>query len=372
MTTATLATGTGTTETAGRESELRAAARRRGLMMKELAALMGVSVGYLSQVANGHRPWTPKMREKVMAVLGEVPGQGTVYRQGGVAVSSESCYIRERAREMGMTMKDLADRAEVSYGYLSTAARGHQSMGVKVQARVESVLQAPAKIAPATCANRRGSVVSGGSSYIRERARALGMSMRELAERVGVSYGYLSTVTRGHKSMGVKLQVRMEAALEAPAKVAPAQLANVDRQVMWERMDAHGFSQNEVARRVGICSSHLSNIMNGKTSPSPDVLKRLHGVLFRRTKAEERVMPAELKVLGRRKGERSGTVVHGAGGPGRRGRFGGPAVRIGGRVPWGAKAEYAFRAGYDGAGRLSMTPVLMPGYSAMLSAPRSA
>ena len=35
------------------ESELRAAARRRGLTMKELAAMMGVSAGYLSQLANG-------------------------------------------------------------------------------------------------------------------------------------------------------------------------------------------------------------------------------------------------------------------------------------------------------------------------------
>ena len=83
MTTATLTTGTGTTETAGRESELRAAARRRGLTMKELAALMGVSVGYLSQVANGHRPWTPKMREKVMAVLGEVPDRGPSTARAG-------------------------------------------------------------------------------------------------------------------------------------------------------------------------------------------------------------------------------------------------------------------------------------------------
>ena len=78
MTTATMATGTTTTKTA--ESELRAAARRRGLTMKELAVKMGVSAGYLSQIANGGRPWTPKMREKAMAVLGEVPGQGTIRR----------------------------------------------------------------------------------------------------------------------------------------------------------------------------------------------------------------------------------------------------------------------------------------------------
>ena len=35
------------------ETELRAAARRRGLTMKELAAQMGVSSSYLSQIATG-------------------------------------------------------------------------------------------------------------------------------------------------------------------------------------------------------------------------------------------------------------------------------------------------------------------------------
>ena len=59
------------------ETELRAAARRRGLTMKELAAKMGVSSGYLSGVATGRNPWTSTMREKTMAVLGEIPGQGS-------------------------------------------------------------------------------------------------------------------------------------------------------------------------------------------------------------------------------------------------------------------------------------------------------
>ena len=368
MTTATQTTGTGTTRTA--ESELRAAARRRGLTMKELAALMGVSAGYLSQIANRGRPWTPKMREKVAAVLGEVPGQGTVYRQSSV-VTGESSFIRERARTLGMTMQDLAGRAGVSYSYMTQVARGRQSMGVKVQARVESALQAPAKIAPAQCANRQGCVVSGESSYIRERARELGMNMRELAERAGVSYGYLSQVSRGRKSMGVKVQARVESALEAPAKVAPAQPASIDREAMWGRMNAHGFSQNEVARRAGISSANLSQIMNGRNNPSPVVLKKLHGVLFQPTTAE-RVMPAEVKVLGWRKGERSGMVVHGAGGPGRGAKSGGSTVRVGGRVPWGAKAEFAYRAGYDGTGWLSVTHVVERGYSAMLKQPETA
>ena len=280
----------------GAETEFRAAARRHGLTMKELAAKMRVSSGHLSGVATGRRPWTPTMREKAVSVLGEAPGQGVVYRQGGV--------------------------------------------------------------------------VSGESSYIRERARAQGMSMQDLAERVGVTPGYMTEVSRGRRSMGVKVQARVESALEAPAKVAPAKCASVDREAVWSRMDAHGLSQNEVARRAGISSAHLSQIMNGKSTPSPGVLKRLHGVLFQRARGE-RVMPAEVKVLGWRKGERSGMVVRGAGGPGRGGKDGG-AVRVGGHVPWGAEVEYAYRAGYDGRGRVSVVPVVERGYSGMLKQPELA
>ena len=42
------------------ESELRAVARRHGLNLKELAVKMGVNYGYLSSVASGRRPWSPR------------------------------------------------------------------------------------------------------------------------------------------------------------------------------------------------------------------------------------------------------------------------------------------------------------------------
>ena len=271
------------------ETELRASARRRGLTMQELADRMGVSAGYLSQVAKGARPWSPAIREKAEALLGEVPAQGLVHRQG--------------------------------------------------------------------------IVVNGGSSYIREHARAMGMNMRELAERVGVSYGYMTQVSRGRRNMGVKVQARVQSALETQATVASAQCASVDREAVWDRMDLLGISQNEVARRAGVSSSHLSQVMAGRATPSPGLLKKLHGVLYQR--AEERVMPAEVKVLGWRKGERRGTVVRGAGGPGH--ISGGGTVRTGGPVPWGAKVEYAYRAGYDGRGRVSVTHVVERGYSALLT-----
>ena len=351
------------------ESELRAAARRHGLTLKELADRMGVNYGYLSSVASGRRPWTPLLRERATAVLGEVPGQGIVYRQGGL-VQGESTCIRERARELGLTQKDLAHRVGVSVGYMSEVARGRKNMSPEVQARVEKALGGPVEIAPASCANRHDGPVQGQSSYIRERARELGFSLRGLAEHVGVSYRYMVQVSRGQRNMSPGVQAQVEQALDAPARIEAAQPRSVDPRALWDRMEAHDLSQNETARLAGISSGHLSQIMNGQRNPSGEVLRKLHGVLFRPS-AAELVVPAEVKVMAWKKGGRNGVVVRGAGGPGAGGNQpGGGTVRIGGRVPWGAEVEYAYRAGYDSRGRVSVTHLVDErGYGAMLTKP---
>ena len=64
-------------------------------------------------------------------------------------------------------------------------------------------------------------------------------------------------------------------------------------------------------------------------------------------------------------------VVRGAGGPGGGGsQVGGGTNRIGGRVPWGVEVEYAYRAGYDSRGRVSVTHLVDErGYSVMLTPP---
>ena len=48
---------------------------------------------------------------------------------------------------------------------------------------------------------------------------------------------------------------------------------------VWRLLDQRGISQNELARRCGITSGHLSHLMNGKRCPSPQVRRRLQQVL---------------------------------------------------------------------------------------------
>ena len=260
------------------ESHLSLAARERGLTMKELADLMGVGSYHLFQVARGHKKLTNNMRDKIVAVLGECPAQGIVYRQGGVVQGGQTTYVRERARELGLPLREVADRAGISYGYLSQASRGHRNLSPKVQKQLEAVLQ-------------------------------------------------------------------------APVKVGTAEVVGVDPQALWERMDAHDISQNEVARRAGISSSMLSQIMNGKRTPSARVLRDLHAVLFAPSPSEL-VAPVELKVLGWKKDGRQGVVVKGAGGPRSNGQPGDGTIRTGGRMPWGAEVEFAYTTGYDSRGQV--------------------
>ena len=68
-------------------------------------------------------------------------------------------------------------------------------------------------------------------------------------------------------------------------------------------------------------------------------------------------MPAEVKVLGWRKGERSGMVIR---------EDNGQIARVGGRMPRGANVEFAYRTGYDGSGRTYVHHVIQRGCAALL------
>ena len=152
-------------------------------------------------------------------------------------------------------------------------------------------------------------------------------------------------------------QPRMESVLDAPVKTEAAQPADIDPQVLWERMDSHGWSQNEAARRAGISTGMLSQIVNGHRTPSGDVLRRLHEVLFAPSPAEL-VAPVELKVMGWMKDGRNSVMVKGAGGPHSGNQPGSGTVRIDGRVPWGARVQYAYTTGYDSHGRVSVNHIV--------------
>ena len=122
------------------------------------------------------------------------------------------------------------------------------------------------------------------------------MSLGEVADLVGVSRSYMTQASRGHRNFSPQIQARVEAVLEGPVRVEAAQPPAVDPRALWDRLEAHGYSQNETARLPGISPAHLSQIMNGQRTLSRDLLRRLHEVLYA-PYAAELAAPVELKVM---------------------------------------------------------------------------
>ncbi len=48
---------------------------------------------------------------------------------------------------------------------------------------------------------------------------------------------------------------------------------------VWAFLEERDMSQNELARRVGISSGHISQLMSGEAHPSPELRQRLLRVL---------------------------------------------------------------------------------------------
>ena len=62
---------------------------------------------------------------------------------------------------------------------------------------------------------------------------------------------------------------------EAQRPRAPGLAQPLNPVAVWQLLDRHGISQNELARRCGFSPGHLPMLMNGKRSPLPRALRRL-------------------------------------------------------------------------------------------------
>ncbi len=104
--------------------------------------------------------------------------------------------------------------------------------------------------------------------------------------------------------MSILVRERAESALVVSVELVPGERPTGNVQALREPTTDLGVSQNELARRADVNSSLLSQIVFGEVISSPTVLRQLHAVLLQPSKAEPCVMPAEVKVMGWRKGKR--------------------------------------------------------------------
>ena len=59
----------------------------------------------------------------------------------------------------------------------------------------------------------------------------------------------------------------------------PARRVMLRAEAVWDRLSRLNMSQNELADLLGISSSHLSRLINGRRCPSPSMRRRLMDAL---------------------------------------------------------------------------------------------
>ncbi|MFO7151884.1 MAG: helix-turn-helix domain-containing protein [Bacillota bacterium] len=116
---------------------------------------------------------------------------------------------------------------------------------------------------------------------IREFREKRSMSLKELAEKAGLSVSYLCEIERGKKLPSIEVIEKLAAALniskdalfeESPSKKGPS--TSPGERISILRRE-RGLSLSELAERAGISATYLCQIENGKVLPSLATLKAI-------------------------------------------------------------------------------------------------
>ena len=89
----------------------------------------------------------------------------------------------------------------------------------------------------------------------------------------------------GNKSRAVPAaQSRGMETSEMKRSRPPRPRVKLNRNAVWELLDRLGMFQNELARQCGLSSGYLSQLMNGRRSPSPYARRRLRPAVHHRNR----------------------------------------------------------------------------------------
>lgn len=201
------------------------------------------------------------------------------------ATATESAFgqvVRDRRRQLGLGIRQLADKLGVSHQRVSMIEHGHVQEE-SVLERLAAALELDIAVLQAVRPKRRIKQVEtdqdtlGG--FLAARRLELHITQRELATRVGINQGYVSRAEHGHQVASATID-RITRALgcAVPVELLPHPSQNrlgarirVERDTplgrfVTERRIALGLSQEQVARKAGLGTATVYQIEVGISS----------------------------------------------------------------------------------------------------------
>lgn len=183
--------------------------------------------------------------------------------------------IRLAREERGLSLTNLAERAGVSISYLSEVEHGRKSPSLQIVQRLANALHLdPSALLVDNIT--RVSITPG------QRVRVLrtenGLTLSQLAEKVGIGASYLSEIERGRVNPAPVTLGKIAEALNVSIAGILGPLAGLGSRLRRAREDL-GYSQADLANKAGVSPGLVGQIERDEVQPSLMTLDNLAAAL---------------------------------------------------------------------------------------------
>lgn len=115
---------------------------------------------------------------------------------------------------------------------------------------------------------------------IRQHREAKALTLKQLAERTGLSISYISEIEKGAKTPSLKTLAKISVGLDIPLGVLlPESNESAPPMGLGERLrlarEARGMSLAELGKQCGLSTTYLSEIERGEAKPAVQTLRKL-------------------------------------------------------------------------------------------------
>ncbi|MDN5331041.1 MAG: hypothetical protein PWP45_266 [Tepidanaerobacteraceae bacterium] len=183
--------------------------------------------------------------------------------------------IREFRKKRNMSLKELAQKANLSVSYLCEIERGKKHPSLEVIEKLAAALNI-SKDALFYENLTRGSSTTSTGERISILRRERGLSLSELAQKAGISATYLCQIENGNVLPSLATLKAIARALNAsPQDFLSSHVGYKIKKIRQER----GITQAELAKKAGVSAGLIGQIESGKVEPSIKTLEKIASAL---------------------------------------------------------------------------------------------
>ncbi|MGO0122993.1 helix-turn-helix domain-containing protein [Desulfothermobacter acidiphilus] len=179
--------------------------------------------------------------------------------------------IRALREEKGMSLHDLARRAQISLSYLSEIERGTKRPSLKTIEKLAQALNV-SKARLVDTEMREGKINVG--EQIRLLRTEKGWSLQELSCRAGISASYLSEIERGTVYPSLSTLKRLAEELGVAPVTFLGHQGTLGTRLRSLR-EEYGLTQAQLAAMAGVTAGLIGQIEQGKVQPSLKTLEKI-------------------------------------------------------------------------------------------------